>query len=243
MNLAWHFENEDTINVEVVAVHRVIVLVTLILFLTACSGIPLPGNTDQPAPPSVPPVHTPTNTPQTVRTLPPLVTPTQPQSPEAPTPEPTSEPAAPAPSPTPAFVLQAGSPAYLPAFTHPEAGCAWVGIAGQVFDSSGMPVENTVVVVKGLFNGKPVDALALSGLAKGYGSGGYEIQVGTASATTSEALTIQLLNDKFEPLSPVYPIQTFDDCQKNLILINFQSTASQFWLYLPAILNESPESP
>jgi len=219
-------------------VRRVLVLFTLTLMLAACRALPA-----QPTPTAAPSPAAPTATPQMVRTLPPLVTPTQPQSPEAPAPESAPRQEPPAPSPTPAFVIQAGSPAYLPAFTHPEAGCGWVGIAGQIFDSSGMPVENTVVVVKGLFNGKAVEALALSGLAKGYGSGGYEIQVGTASAATSEALTIQLLNDRFEPLSPVYPVQTFDDCQKNLILINFQSTASQFWLYLPAILNESPESP
>ncbi|BAJ64949.1 hypothetical protein [Anaerolinea thermophila] len=222
---------------------RVVLFFALMLMLTACSGFPLPGAPAQPAPTNPPPQIAPTATPQVVRTLPPLITPTQPQSPEAATPESSPAPSAPAPSPTPAFVLQAGSPAYLPAFTHPEAGCAWVGIAGQVFNSAGLPQDNIVVVVKGLFNGKAVDALALSGLAKAYGAGGYEIQVGTASATTSEALTIQLLNDKFEPLSPVYPVQTFDDCQKNLILMNFQSTENQFWLYLPAILNETSEAP
>lgn len=222
---------------------RVVLFFALMLMLTACGGLALPGAPAQTAPTNPPPQIAPTATPQVVRTLPPLITPTQPQSPEATTPESSPAPSAPVPSPTPAFVLQAGSPAYLPAFTHPEAGCAWVGIAGQVFNSAGLPQDNIVVVVKGLFNGKAVDALALSGLAKAYGAGGYEIQVGTASATTSEALTIQLLNDKFEPLSPVYPVQTFDDCQKNLILMNFQSTENQFWLYLPAILNETSEAP
>ena len=31
------------------------------------------------------------------------------------------------------LALKDGSPRYLPAFTQPDAGCAWVGVAGQGF--------------------------------------------------------------------------------------------------------------
>ncbi len=133
------------------------------------------------------------------------------------------------------FVLQSDSPRYLPAFTQPEAGCAWVGIAGQVFDENRQPIDGVVVLVKGYFNGKVIDTMSLSGLGKAYGPAGFEIQIGDRSAETSNALTIQLVNDQFEALSEAYPLTTYDDCQRNLILINFQAKSDEWRLFLPAV--------
>lgn len=121
------------------------------------------------------------------------------------------------------FGLQEGYPQYLPAFTQPQAGCAWVGVAGQVLDQNGQPMEGVLVVVKGYFNGILIESMVLSGLSSAYGPAGYEIKIGEQSADSSNALTIQLLNERFEPLSDAYPVDTFDDCQKNLILYNFQA--------------------
>ncbi len=119
------------------------------------------------------------------------------------------------------FALQEGYPQYLPAFTQPQAGCAWVGIAGQVFDAQSQPVEGVAVVVKGYFNGVLIESLVLTGLNENYGPAGYEIKIGDQSSESSNALTIQLINERFEPLSSAYPVATYDDCQKNLILHNF----------------------
>jgi hypothetical protein len=35
------------------------------------------------------------------------------------------------------LILQSGSPAYIQNFAHMDAGCNWLGIAGQVFDVDG----------------------------------------------------------------------------------------------------------
>ncbi len=131
------------------------------------------------------------------------------------------------------FGLNPDSPRYLPAFTQPDAGCAWVGVAGQVFDQSGAPLEGVVVVVKGYFNGILLDAQTVSGLHQAYGQSGFEVKIGDLSADTNNALTIQLVNSKFEALSAVYPLTTYNDCQRNLILVNFEAQSDSWKAYLP----------
>jgi len=131
------------------------------------------------------------------------------------------------------FALNSSSPRYLPEFTQPDAGCAWVGVAGQVFDQAGAPVEGVVVLVKGYFNNQLLDLQTLSGLQKAYGESGFEVQIGAQAADTHNALTIQLVNSKFEALSGVYALATYNDCQRNLILVNFQAASDTWKAYMP----------
>lgn len=122
------------------------------------------------------------------------------------------------------FTIQSGYPDYLPAFTRPDAGCAWVGIAGQVLDSFNQPLSGIRVHVTGSFNGLMIESTVTSGDHTAYGPAGFEIQVGTQAMDSQNSLTIQLLDDSGQPLSPAYPITTYADCQKNLILIQFQAS-------------------
>jgi hypothetical protein len=137
-----------------------------------------------------------------------------------------------------AFVLRAHSPSYLPAFTQPDAGCNWVGVAGQVLDNQSKPVDHVAVVVKGKFNGKDVNQAGNSGTATAYGPGGFEVLIGEQSEDTLGNLTIQLFDDKNKPLSDIYPIVTYQDCQKNLIVYTFQaSKASQNEIFVPFVIH------
>ena len=43
------------------------------------------------------------------------------------------------------YHLQSVNPVYLQNFVHPEAGCNWMGVGGQVFDKQGDPTQNLVV--------------------------------------------------------------------------------------------------
>lgn len=122
------------------------------------------------------------------------------------------------------FIIQPGYPDYLPAFTQPEAGCAWVGVAGQVLDQFNQPLPGIRVHVTGSFNGLRIESTVTSGDHTAYGPAGFEIQVGTQSIESQNNLTIQLLNDSGQPLSPPFPLSTYADCQKNLILIQFQAS-------------------
>lgn len=161
------------------------------------------------------------------------------------TPEPTQTSTAtatlpPTPTPTPTeppkpYALQPGSVIPMPAFTHGEAGCTWMGVAGQVIGADGQPVENLVIVIKTMQNGVLSEWMGYTGAATAYGPGGYEIQLG--SQVSAIGYTIQLFDLDGNMLSELFPFTTAADCQQNLMLINFSVNLNlQPVQYLPAIL-------
>jgi hypothetical protein len=123
--------------------------------------------------------------------------------------------------PEPGYVLQPGSPSWLTNFTHPEAGCNWFGIGGQVFDALNEPVTSLVIMVEGTLYGEPVRFLSLTGVAPIYGPGGYEIVLGNQPVRTRDKLHIQIFDIAGEPLSEPITFDTFARCERNLILMNF----------------------
>jgi hypothetical protein len=156
--------------------------------------------------------------------------------------EPTATPAStweasatPEPAPTFPYDLQLGSPKMLPDLRAAERGCQWMGVAGQVFDAAGEPLEGLVVVVSGELQGEPINSLGLTGLAKDYGPGGYEIELASQPLASSGTLSVQLFNDRWEPLSPVYPLETGADCDSSLIVVNFQGFGIIQSVFLPML--------
>ena len=128
------------------------------------------------------------------------------------------------PSPIPViYYLQEGSPAYISNFAHPEKGCNWLGVAGQVFDLNSEPVINIVVNVQGQLGGRNLDEIAITGIPEAdiYGPGGYEIQLADQVLPSSGTLVIQIFGLDGVPLSQPIPFNTYNDCSKNLIIINF----------------------
>ncbi len=91
-------------------------------------------------------------------TIPPTGTPTKTPT-RTPTPStPTSIPPTATPTPLYFYAVQPGSPAMLPNFANASAGCNWQGIAGQVFNADGLPVNNLVVKAGGTWNGAAVNS-------------------------------------------------------------------------------------
>ena len=138
------------------------------------------------------------------------------------TPEPAlEEPAEPTLILDPVYTLQEGSPAALPNFNHPEDGCEWLGVAGQVFDEEGLEVIGLTVLVGD--SNKPNDAPleGITGDVLAYGLGGYEIQMAAEALESSERYWIQVLNPDGTPLTIRHSFNTYQDCEQNLILINF----------------------
>ena len=119
------------------------------------------------------------------------------------------------------YRLQPGSPTWLPNFIHPEAGCNWLGVAGQVFNLEGNPVTALVVEVGGSLGGAQVQSLSLTGVAPAYGPGGYEVNLGDRVIDSSAALFLQLKDLSGKDLSDRISFDTFADCSRNLVLINF----------------------
>lgn len=121
------------------------------------------------------------------------------------------------------FQIQEGSPVALDSSVfHPELGCNFLGVAGQVFDVNGMPVNGLRIHVTGTLAGNAVSELGVTGAATQYGTGlYYEIQLADTPTVSEGTLQIAVLDANDQPISPRVTFSTTDSCQQNLILINF----------------------
>ena len=210
----------------------VVVLLFAIVFINPQSGInPLPPTTM----PALFLTWTPSTTP--VFSLPatwtPTVSPTDvPADTQIPsnTPEPTLEetpiPTANLESGT-SFSIQEGSPSYAENSFHPDAGCDWFGVAGQVFDSEGTVVSGILVEAGGFIGEIEISGLTLTGMAPDYGEGGYEIVLSDSPVSSDGDIWIQLLDQANLPLSEKIYFITFDSCDSNLIKINFKQNPEE----------------
>jgi hypothetical protein len=229
------------------------ILTVVVLLSTVCVGVVFlivfinPNSGINPFPPPTMPVRvlldTPTPTPKSV--LPPTWTPTASPAPaETSTPVPTNT-----PLPTQEevqdneetdeedtddvvvtgdfpVVLHDGSPQYIPATSfHPDVGCNWMGVAGQVIDINGAPVQGLIVEVGGSLAGENIGnptVLQATGLATAYGDAGFEVKLADEPLDSSASVWIQVLDQAGLPLSERVTFFTFDDCEKNLIIIYFK---------------------
>jgi len=124
------------------------------------------------------------------------------------------------------YTLQVMNPFYLGNFAQVDLGCNWLGIAGQVFDSGGQVQKDIIIKAGGEINGRTVEEdmtmpLANPEIDTAYGPGGYELTLGSAPADTELTAWIQLYNLAGDPISERIYLVTYNDCQKNLILMNF----------------------
>jgi hypothetical protein len=69
--------------------------------------------------------------------------------------------------------------------------------------------------------GESMDNLAMTGLAPQYGQGGFEITLANRLFASTGTLWIQLLDQQNLPLSDRIYFDTYEDCQKNLVIIYF----------------------
>ncbi len=133
---------------------------------------------------------------------------------EEPTPEPTLE------SPL-LFVVQEGNPAYMANFANPTMGGEWMGIAGQVFDEDGTEMIDLVIVAGSTLDPDGTEISSQTGTALSYGPGGFEIQLTDAPQDTSQTFWIEVRDQDGTVYSERIFFDTFADCGKNLIIINF----------------------
>ena len=120
--------------------------------------------------------------------------------------------------------MREGSPSAVQNLFHPELGCDWMGVGGQVVDMSEAPVTGLIIRLGGNLPGVvlPQPMLSLTGVALNYGPGGYEFQLAEKPVGSKGSLWVQLLDQVGIPLSEKVAFDTFNDCGKNLILINFK---------------------
>ena len=121
-----------------------------------------------------------------------------------------------------AFALQNDINAIQSTLFKPNYGCNWIGVAGQVSDLQGRPVMGVRIWLRGTYNGKRVDLLSLTLESSPYGPSGFEFTLGDIPLNSTQNLSIQLLDQANIPISDRVYFDTYEDCQKNLILINFK---------------------
>jgi hypothetical protein len=115
------------------------------------------------------------------------------------------------------FVVQGGGAAPISNFAN-SAGCNWMGIAGQAFSLDGNPIIGYVVHLQG--GGLNQDST--TGTKTAYGPGGYEFFLNNRPVQSTDEFKVQLFNETGKiPLSDVVLVDTFADCSKNLLLVNF----------------------
>lgn len=130
------------------------------------------------------------------------------------------------PSPTPELrpFIMAGEPETMSSEMIPQQqlGCDWLVIAGQVWDLGDAPVTGLTLRLYGELGGFTIERIVLSGSALAYGESGYQFELKNLVVDSQNSLFIQLVDTNGIPLSNPYAIQTYNDCNKNLILINFK---------------------
>jgi hypothetical protein len=143
------------------------------------------------------------------------VTPTDPATPTVPGP---TETATVTISPFP-FALRLNQVTFTQNFANPAVGCAWQGLAGQVYDAAGQPLTGIQVHV---FGGNNIDLFATSGTDSRYGPSGWEIPVGTA--IDNLIYYVELQTQQGTIISPTVQVQFQGDCARNLAIVDFEQT-------------------
>jgi hypothetical protein len=123
------------------------------------------------------------------------------------------------------FVVQQGQPLAITNIYHPDLACNWIGVGGQVFDLKGSAITGLQVQLGGVLNGTIIpqgSRPTLTGLLPNV-PGYYEFVLGDKPFASTQKLWVQLVDQSGSlPLSDKVYFDTFDDCEKNLIIINFR---------------------
>jgi hypothetical protein len=108
------------------------------------------------------------------------------------------------------------------AYFHPDAGCNWIGVAGQAVDMNNSPVLYLTIHISGTLGGKFIDYYSLTGTAPNFGQAGFEFELGDKPIASSDTLWIQLMDQQNLPLTEQIKLTTYNDCSKNLVMIRFK---------------------
>jgi len=104
----------------------------------------------------------------------------------------------------------------------PEKVCNWSGVGGQAIDIQNRPATGILVQLGGYLSRIYFNQTSLTGTALQYGPAGYEFTLGEELRASKNGLWVQLVEQSRNPLSEKVYFDTFTDCNKNLILINFK---------------------
>ncbi len=101
--------------------------------------------------------------------------------------------------------------------THPEFGCAWQGIAGEMRSIDGGPLTRIIMVH---VRGSGLNTFVVAGTAPAYGAGGWEVFVGEDASPDTYHVTLMHTNG--ELLSETFRVRFPGNCQGNLARLDFR---------------------
>jgi hypothetical protein len=186
-------------------------------------GPTVPATLGFPTRTNTPEIYLPdTWTPTITQTFTPTITPTPT---DTPTPTRTATPIPPSGTPpaTPTglpFAVQPGSNILVTNFANDE-GCNWMGVAGQVFDLDRAPYPGLTVHLEGQLAGQLVTVDMLTGSATRIGPAGYVFNLSDHPIASTGTLWIQIKDPAGLILSDKVFINTSDQCDKNMVFINW----------------------
>ena len=116
------------------------------------------------------------------------------------------------------FTAQKDTPSYLPY----SGGCTGLFIAGNITDIDDNPVMLMTVRASGTLGGDEILIEVLSGSNQDYTESGWEIKLSDTLINSSGSITVALYKQgAWEPSSEAVLIDTFNDCTRNLVVVNF----------------------
>lgn len=120
------------------------------------------------------------------------------------------------------FAQQGSTAALNASVFYPDRGCEWMGVGGQVLDIQDRPYIGIQVVLGGYLDSKPVNIISLTGSVQTYGDASYEFELAKTLIASQETLWLRLVDQSNLPISDRIYFDTYNDCKRNLILINFK---------------------
>lgn len=112
---------------------------------------------------------------------------------------------------------------YHPSTTfRPETTCSDFIVAGSAMNGKN-PIKGLIVKLGGNVPGKSFASpqTSLTGIDLTYGPSGFEFRIGIAPVDSEKTLWVQLFDQAASPFSERIYLETFADCEKNLILVRF----------------------
>lgn len=97
-----------------------------------------------------------------------------------------------------------------------------MGVAGRVVDLQNRPATGITIQLVGTLNRKYIEQTSLTGTALAYGPSGYEFSLSDQPISSAGLLSIRLLDQAGLLLSEKVIFDTYVECDKNLVLINFK---------------------
>ncbi len=123
-----------------------------------------------------------------------------------------------------AFVVKKGNQDAISSETlRPGDNCKWMGVVGQVFDLRGAPVPGQFIYLGGTLAGAVIsEQPTITGLLLQYGRGYFEFKLADMPVASKGTLWLQVRDQAGLVMSDKYYFDTYDTCEKNMVVVNFQ---------------------